>query len=206
MPAIALLVDFDGVIRRWSADDARIERHCGLPTGAIRRVAFSPKLLFPAITGAVSDEAWRQGAAAELQKQYPGSSASEAVTQWSSSTGEVDSEVLAILSRCRPGLRLILATNATTRLASDLRSLELSQYFHALANSSELKAAKPSAEYFRAALSIAGVQADEALFVDDTRSNVEAAAAVGILGHHFTGHEALSRFLGEAGAFSEDAL
>jgi len=206
VPAIALLVDFDGVIRRWSADDARIERHCGLPTGAIRRVAFSPGLLLPAITGAVSDEAWRQGAAAELQQQYPGSSANEAVAQWSSSPGEVDSEVLAVLSRCRPGLRVILATNATTRLASDLHLLGLSQYFRAVANSSELKAAKPSAQYFRAALSRAGVQADEALFVDDTRSNVEAAAAVGMLAHHFTGHAALSQFLGEAGALSENAL
>ena len=206
MPAIALLVDFDGVLRRWSADDAQIEQRCGLPTGAIRRVAFSPNLLLPAITGAVSDEAWRQGAATELQKQYPDSSAYEAIAQWSSAAGEVDSEVMAVLSRCRPGLRLILATNATTRLADDLRSLDLSNYFYEVANSSELKATKPSIEYFRAALSRAGARADEALFVDDTHSNVEAAAAIGILAHHFTGHEALSQFLGEAGALSENAL
>jgi putative hydrolase of the HAD superfamily len=203
---IALLVDLDGVIRRWSNDDAAIEKHCGLPIGAIRRIAFSPEFLLPAISGAVTDEAWRQNAASELHRQYPGSSAHEAIARWSTSPGELEPGVLAVLSCCRPDLRVVLATNATSRLASDLRALGLSNRFYAVANSSELGAAKPSVAYFQAALRCADVRSSDALFVDDSLSNVQAAAGVGMLAHHFTGHEAMSSFLRHAGVLAENAL
>lgn len=206
MPPITLLVDFDGVVRRWSADDAEIEESCGLPKGAIRRTAFAPELLLPAISGAVTDEAWRQSVSEELDRRYPGSSALEAVAQWSSSPGELEPQVLAVLARCRPDLRIVLATNATSRLASDLWALGLSSYFYAVANSSELRVTKPSVAYFEAALHRAGVRASDALFIDDSLSNVQAAIGVGMLAHHFTGHEAMSAFLGKAGGLAENAL
>jgi len=206
VPAIALLLDFDGVLRRWNTDYAAIESHCGLPAGALRRVAFSPELLTPAISGMVSDDVWRERVAAELQRQYSRSSAREAVARWSASGGEVDPTVLAVLSRCRLELRLVLATNATSRLSADLRSLGLAGRFYAVANSSELGATKPSVEYFEAALLRAKVRASDALFVDDSPANVEGASAVGILAHHFTDHKAMSAFLHEAGALTENAL
>ncbi len=206
MPPIALLVDFDGVVRRWNADDTAIEKRCDLPTGAIRRIAFSPELLLPAISGAVSDEAWRQSVRAELRRQYPGSSAQEAVAQWSSSPGELEPRVLAVLARCRRDLRIVLATNATSRLDNDLRALGLSNRFYAVANSSELGVTKPSAAYFEAALHRGDVRPSEALFIDDSLSNVQAAVGVGMLAHHFTGHEAMSEFLGQAGVLAENAL
>ena len=43
-----------------------------------------------------------------------------------------------------------------------------------------LGAAKPDPDYFRAALAMAGVSADEALFVDDSAENIAAAAALGL--------------------------
>jgi hypothetical protein len=63
-PFRALLIDFDGVIRRWPASEANLETRYGLPAGAIRSVAFAPALLLPAITGEVSDESWRAGVSA----------------------------------------------------------------------------------------------------------------------------------------------
>ena len=75
-----------------------------------------------------------------------------------------------------------------------------------MANSSELGVTKPSTAYFEAALHRAGVQASEALFVDDSLTNVQAAIEVGMLAHHFTGHEAMSEFLGHAGVLAENAL
>lgn len=206
MSPTALLVDFDGVIRRWSSDDAAIEKDCGLPVGAIRRIAFSPELLLPAISGAVTDEAWRQNAASELDRQYPGSSAHDAVVRWSSSPGELEPQVLAVLSCCRPDLRIVLATNATSRLASDLRTLGLSKRFYAVASSCELGAAKPSVAYFEAALRCADVRACDALFVDDSLSNIQAATEVGMLAHHFTGHEAMTAFLRREGVLAKNAL
>lgn len=50
--ARALLVDLDGVIRSWrSQADLDREREFGLPPGVIRRIAFAPERLMPAITG-----------------------------------------------------------------------------------------------------------------------------------------------------------
>jgi putative hydrolase of the HAD superfamily len=85
-----------------------------------------------------------------------------------------------------------------------MRSLGLADRFHAVANSSEIGAVKPSAAYFNGALVQANVSATEALFVDDSLANVEAAAALGIRSHHFTGHVAFSAFLHEAGALIEN--
>lgn len=200
-----LFLDFDGVIRRWKDDDAAIEARFGLPGGAIRAVAFSPRLLEPAILGRVSDASWRASVAAELERRHA-AGASEIVRLWSEPPGEIDAETMAILSRCRPGVRLVLATNATSRLDRDLQALGLANRFHAVVNSSEVGATKPSAAFFEAALRRAGVRADEALFVDDSLANVESAANLGILAHHFRGHDALRAFLHESGALDEAVL
>lgn len=205
MPRSTLLLDFDGVIRRWKDNDAAIEARFGLPGGVIRAAAFSPRLLTPAILGTISDELWRASIVAELERRHA-ARASEIVRLWSEPPGEIDAETMAILSRCRPGMRLVLATNATSRLGRDLQALGLANRFHAVVNSSEIGATKPSGGFFEAALQRAGVRADEALFVDDSLANVESAANLGILAHHFRGHDALRVFLQESGALGESAL
>jgi hypothetical protein len=86
----ALLIDLDGVIRRWPASEADLETRHGLPVGAIRSVAFAPALLQPAITGRVSDESWRAGVAQQLAAAHPRGRAHEAVRAWSAVCGEVD--------------------------------------------------------------------------------------------------------------------
>ncbi|MEY4723062.1 MAG: hypothetical protein RLZZ324_575 [Candidatus Parcubacteria bacterium] len=58
---------------------------------------------------------------------------------------------------------------------------------------------KPSAELMTRALDRAGVQAEEALFVDDLAENLLPAAALGIVTHHFTGPEGLFKKLAELG-------
>lgn len=46
---------------------------------------------------------------------------------------------------------------------------------------------KPSPEIYRLALDAYGADARDTFFVDDSLSNVEAAASIGITTHHFTG-------------------
>jgi len=199
----ALLIDLDGVVRRWPANYAALEHRCGLPSGALHEVAFSPELLLPAITGAVKDEIWRARVGEALQKRHPASLADQAIAQWSAPVGELDGAVMALLARRRKHLRVVLATNATTRLGDDLRVLGLTDTFHAVANSSELGFAKPAAEYFHGALARAGVAAFEALFVDDAYGNIEAAEALGMRAHHFTGVDELTGFLIQSDVLEE---
>ena len=201
MAAKALLIDLDGVIRRWPAEDGSLERAHGLPPGAIRATAFGPYLLNLAITGQVDDARWRVLVADALRSAHRGAQVDAAVAEWSASPGEVDAEVLALLRGCA-GLRLVLVTNATSRLSADLRQLGIASLFHAVVNSSEVRVPKPGRRIFELALAAAGVQAQEAVFVDDSHVNVEAAARLGIPAHRFTSPPDLRAFLASHGVLA----
>lgn len=192
----AIVTDLDGVIRRWPASHVRtIERDAGLPAGAILATAFAPDLLRPAITGRVSDGAWRARVAARLSELHPGTDAHHAVAAWSASPGRVDRAVLDLLRSCRPALRVVLASNATSRLPRDLDRLGIADAFDAVVASCDVGAVKPETAMYREALRRAGARADEAFFVDDTAANVAAAAALGMHAHAFTGVAGLRRAL-----------
>src|SRR5690606_9571626 len=90
----AVLIDLDGVLRRWGADDAEVERAFGLPAVALREVAFGPDLLQSGITGAIADAVWRDRIADDLRSHFSGADGERAVSRCSSGSGEVDDGVL----------------------------------------------------------------------------------------------------------------
>jgi len=198
-PPRALLLDLDGPVRLFRHDPA-FERDAGLPPNAVRNAAFRPERLGPALTGLVRDEAWRAQVAADLRAQYPDADVERAVAQWSDGAAHtVDRDVLALVQRVRAVARVVLVTNATTRLPDDLRALGLLDAFDAVVSSAMAGACKPDPAIFRCALTLAGVAAEQALFVDDTAGHVAAAQALGLQAVLYTGAEALARALGAAG-------
>lgn len=183
----AVLIDLDGVIRLWqSQEDPAAEAAFGLPPGAIRRVAFAPERLLPAITGQIRDETWREQIRDRLALEFPAANADAAVAWWSRPYGEINRAVLELLNACRSRATIVLITNATSRLPDDLRRLGLEAAFDEVINSSAVGAAKPEPAIFHAALAAAGVAATDALFIDDTIGHVEAARRLGIAGHSYT--------------------
>ena len=124
MPPKVLLVDLDGVIRHWQISDEAIESVHGLPSGSIRRAAFLPHLVNPAITGKVTDEVWREQVARHLQQEHGSVNAFNAVKEWTACPGSFDSEVLAVLGGCARLVRLVLVMNATSRLTRGLQAAE----------------------------------------------------------------------------------
>lgn len=195
----AILVDFDGVLRVWPPATVAL----AIPEADIQRIAFSPTLLGKVVCGAISDEAWRAEIVFRLAARFGASEAESAVHGWSLSCGVVVPEVLALLGRVSPEIKLVLATNATSRLLHDLLALELASTFHSVANSSAIGAAKPEAAFFEAALRPVGVAPEHALFVDDSSENVVAAEAFGIKSHRFQGAQLMERFLMAQGALIE---
>jgi putative hydrolase of the HAD superfamily len=187
----ALLVDFDGVLRTWPPSTAAL----AIPEAEIQRVAFSPALLGEVVRGAMSDEASRAEIASRLSVGFGTFEARSAVREWSLGCGVVVPEVRALLRRVSPRVKLVLATNATSRLPEDMRALGLADTFHFVANSSALGAGKPETAFFEAALRSIGVAPEHALFVDDFSENVIAAEALGINAHRFRGVEAMEQFL-----------
>jgi HAD superfamily hydrolase (TIGR01509 family) len=191
----ALLIDLDGVLRLWPANDGRVERSFGLPNNAILKEAFKPELLQPAITGKVTDEEWRANIVEALMQKYPELDVEGAISASSGSIGAINAPVLDLVIQARKKVKIVLITNATSKLEKDLAALNIRSHLDAVVSSHIVGFAKPSPEIFKAALAAAGVTAEEAIFVDDTLSHVQAAMKLGIEGHHFTDVSKLSEYL-----------
>lgn len=192
----AVLTDLDGVVRRWDPGVfTRAEIATGLPRDALLNTAFEPDLLLRATTGQIDDENWRSEVADRLRLRYPAVDAGEAVRLWSLSPGEIDTDVLDLLLRCRENTSLALITNATTRLDADLKRLGIDQAFDHVVNSSWIGQVKPHPGIYIAALDLLAIGADEAFFIDDRSENVNAAIELGMDGHHYTTIERLKRAL-----------
>jgi putative hydrolase of the HAD superfamily len=191
--ARTLIIDLDGVLRRWEPLDP-IEHRYGLPPGSLLAAAFRPALLERAVTGVIDDAAWRAEVAEALVAEH-GPRAAGAVEQWSASAGTVDSDVLDVVRRYRRTAQVVALTNATSRLPHDLARLGLDRELDAVFSSHELGVAKPDPRVFVLVCVRLGADPADCLFVDDTAGHVAAAEAAGLRAHLFGAPEALARFL-----------
>lgn len=190
-PAQAMLIDLDGVVRRWDpAVAAAAESAHHLPAGILMRTAFSWDLLRPAIAGEITDAEWMHLVATRLPLAYD--EAAAAVTEWQRHRGTVDPEALAFVRAARAAGRQVgLATNATDRLRDDLEALDLTGEFDAVISSSELKIHKPAPEFFAQACQALDTEAPWVLFVDDDDRVIRGARAAKLLGFRWTGTQDL---------------
>ena len=174
-----IVSDLDGVIRFFPRErDAALEAKFGLAAGSIARTAFEKTLLEKAITGGITDQAWRQEIGRRLGKP-------EAALEWSAFPGRIEHHTLNFLRNHGPSVRLALLTNATDRLRADLTELGIWETFDSIFNSSAMGVAKPDAKVFSLVLNQLGCLASEVVFIDDALANVRAAQALGWRAHHF---------------------
>ncbi|WP_018786317.1 HAD family hydrolase [Micromonospora sp. CNB394] len=187
--ATALLVDFDGVLRRWDpAVAAGVEREYGLTEGVLGEIAMSWGLLQPVLTGQVSHAQWMVSVADALTPAVGADRARAAVQEWQSYRGEVDPDVLAFVREVRAaGIRVGLGTNATDLLDADLAALGLTEELDVIVNSSAIGVHKPAKEYFQAACAALGTPPGRVLFVDDEDRAVAGARVAGLSAHRWSG-------------------
>jgi putative hydrolase of the HAD superfamily len=104
-----------------------------------------------------------------------------------------DPGVLALVRALRRHRKTGLLTDNSPVIKDALRHElgEVGLEFDFLGFSCELRSLKPDPAIFRAALVRAASRAEEALFIDDVRANVDAARAHGITSLLFTKAEAL---------------
>ncbi|RUL92958.1 HAD-IA family hydrolase [Verrucosispora sp. FIM060022] len=192
--ATALLVDFDGVLRRWDpAVAAGVEREYGLSTGVLGEIATSWGLLQPVLTGRVSHTDWMSSVADALTPSVGDPDrARAAVEQWQRYRGEVDPQVLAFIREVRAaGIRVGLGTNATDQLDADLTALDLTDELDVVVNSSAIGIHKPAKEYFQAACVALETPPDRVLFVDDEDRAISGARVAGLSAYRWNGPEDL---------------
>ncbi len=188
-PPRAMLIDLDGVVRRWDSPSAVEVRH-GLEPGMLLRTAMAWELLRPAVAGEITDAQWMGLVADRLPLDSP--AATEAVAEWQSHRGTVDGEALAFVRDVRAAGKLVgLFTNATDRLRGDLDALGLAGEFDVVISSAELHVHKPAPEFFVRACAILGEPPQLVLVVDDDDRTVRAARALRMPAFRWTGPQDL---------------
>jgi putative hydrolase of the HAD superfamily len=185
--AQALLVDLDGVLRRWDpAPMIAVEVAYGLKPAALLETSMSWDIYRPAMAGELTDAAWMDLVAERLPIDLE--QARAAVAEWQSYRGEVDPEALAFIREVRAaGRKVGLATNATDRLRDDLTTLGLLDEVDVVISSWELKTQKPSPEFYQQACALLGLEPKLVLFVDDDDRAVRGARAAGLSAYRWTG-------------------
>lgn len=176
-----VLIDFDGVIRHWP--NIEMEEYAatlGLTGNPLFACAFSAQHLLPAITGQISHDEWCNNVRLAFSRVYGDDTAIKLVNKWRSLNGEIDHEFLNNIRSLLSDGKLVLVTNATSRLHRDLAHAGLEQAFDDIVNSSEIGVAKPDVAFFERVMKRLNVKAEQCLFIDDTPRNVEAARTLGI--------------------------
>ncbi|MCG5472755.1 HAD-IA family hydrolase [Micromonospora sp. LAH09] len=189
--ATALLLDLDGVLRRFDpAVAAGVEREYGLADGVLTEIAMQWGRLQPVLTGQLTHADWVSSVADALAEPAGGPDrARAAVEQWQRYRGEVDNEVLDFVREVRAaGIKVGLATNATDLLDADLAALGLADELDVVVNSSTLGVHKPAPEYFQAACQALTTPPARVLFVDDEDWAVRGARSAGLSAHRWGGH------------------
>jgi putative hydrolase of the HAD superfamily len=191
-----ILTDLDGVIRHWDSDTIHAkEIEYGLEPGYLYSICFEEKLLAQVVTGQISDLEWRNRVQAKLSSSMGEALAKALVAAWENSEVHIDKAIMEFYRDHFPSAKVVLVTNATSRLNQDMEAHGLDTVFDSVLNSSELGCAKPSHSYFNKVMRQLGVGFDEVIYVDDSATNIQSATKLGIRSHHYQNHAQLVEFL-----------
>ncbi|NJP95435.1 HAD-IA family hydrolase [Nonomuraea sp. FMUSA5-5] len=194
-----LLVDLDGVVRLWRGHGRRrAEAAYGLPEGTIRRLAYNDDF-DAAHHGLLTYAAWVERVRDRLVTEF-GSQAAGAADLWSSDRGEVDPDMVKLLSQARAaGLRIATLTNNTDAVPTDLDLHGITHLFDVVVNSADIGATKPAPAAYITAAALMELHPRQILFTDDNPANVRAAHTCGMSAVPFTSARALAQALADRG-------
>ena len=93
------------------------------------------------------------------------------------------------------GTRLAILSNAGSDFASGFRRSPMGSFFERVFVSAEMDLVKPDPTIYREVARELDITLAQMVFVDNKAENSDAASALGITAHHFTGVEGLDTFL-----------
>jgi HAD superfamily hydrolase (TIGR01509 family) len=99
----------------------------------------------------------------------------------------VDREVIKVIKALAPGYKIGLLSNSSSEyIRPILQEHDIERLFDEVVISAEVNLVKPSSDIFRLILGKLGIKPEEAVFIDDTKRNVEQASQLGINSIHYT--------------------
>lgn len=93
------------------------------------------------------------------------------------------------------GTRLAILSNAGFDFSSPFRRSPMASFFERVFVSAEMNAIKPDPAIYSEVAAELGIPLGRMVFVDNKAVNTDAAAALGVTAHHFTGVAGLDAFL-----------
>jgi putative hydrolase of the HAD superfamily len=117
--------------------------------------------------------------------------------------GSLDKELLALILKLKDKYKIALLSNASSSHLRDvMKQANIYNLFDEVVISSEIGYTKPSNQIFDHLLKCLGIKADEAIFIDDNQSFVDAANNLGITGIKYTNVDSLIKSFEEMGIIS----
>lgn len=173
----AILCDVGDVLIRFDkAIQGRIEQRFGVRPGLLREVLLRSDATRLASIGRLSHDEWLKLVCNELP--------SEAVSAWLDDHGEVNKKLVELLVASQQrGVRLVLLSNATSRLWTDIEFHGLRDLVDGIYCSASMGVAKPDPRAYKFVIEDAQLTPEVTLYVDDTASWVRAGEQEGFLGY-----------------------
>ena len=180
----AVFFDLGGVILRteYQAPRQHLAEEFGMDYEDIEKLVFATPSAARATLGQITEEEhWRN-----VMKILKRSVAEYERIRDEFFAGDViDLKILSFLRSIKPQYKVGLISNAWSGLRAYIEREKFADVFDHMTISAEVGAAKPSAKIYEIALEQLQVKANEAVFVDDVRENIEACERLGMKGIQF---------------------
>ena len=187
----AIIFDFGRVISAQKPPSLfhRYEDELGLEPGTINSVMFDSQAWQEALVGRKTVEEFWYEIGPEL-----GLNSHEEIDAFRNryrADENINTDVLKLIQKLHGHYRLAVLSNAPPGLSQWLADWRILDFFDLVFCSGDEGVVKPDAMPFEVTLERLGVQPGEAVFIDDTMENVEAARKLGLHGILFTTAEVL---------------
>jgi len=186
-PIDAVIFDYGGVLVRTVDPTPRreLERHFDLPLGDAEDIVFRSPRWDDVQHGRIDDDAFWRDVAERLELD---AEELEDFRRRFWSGDRLDEGLVDLIRHLgSEGYRTALLSNAPGTLRPYLDRLGIADAFDVIVISAEENLIKPVPEIYERVLERLGVAAERAVFIDDMRSNVEAARRVGLHATRFRG-------------------
>ncbi|UCG12922.1 MAG: HAD family phosphatase [Deltaproteobacteria bacterium] len=165
------------------------EEDLRLTPGTINRIMFSSQAWQDALLGQKTAKEFWYAIGPKLGLKNP--AAIESFRRRYHDDEAINEGVLELLNSLRGRYRLAVLSNSPPGLSRWLAEWRIQELFQVVFCSGDEGLAKPNPAAFEVTLERLGVEAEEAVFIDDTLEHVEAARKLGLHGIHFTTAEDL---------------
>ena len=189
----ALIFDYGGVLMRTMDPRPRreLEQRLGLPPGGASRLVFGSPMWEEAQLGHVTSAEFWASVGQQLGLEADGDVGAEGLAEFQRAfwAGDrLDEELMALIRHlCAEGYCIALLSNNPAEWRQHVEELGIADAFDVIVVSGCEGVMKPGLEIFARTLERLGVPAQEAVFVDDFRENVDAARQAGLHGVRFQG-------------------